>query len=128
MKLLLDAHAFIWWDDNPQRLGSAAQAACFDVNNALFVSAATLWELQVKTMIGKLTLRRALKQMVSDQEQRNGLQILPVTAEHVYQLSGLPSYHKDPFDRLLVAQAQIEGCHLVTQDREISRYPVQIVW
>src|SRR5688572_18959724 len=112
MKLLLDAHAFIWWDDNPQRLGTAAQTACLDVSNSLLVSAATLWEIQVKAMLGKLVVRRPLKQMVTDQEQKNGLELLPVTAEHVYQLSALPSHHKDPFDRLLIAQAQVEGCHL----------------
>lgn len=75
MKLLLDAHAFIWWDENPGRLGPAAHAACFDSNNQLILSVASLWEIQLKVMLGKLTLRKPLREVVADQIQRNGVQI-----------------------------------------------------
>ncbi len=83
MTLLLDTHAFIWWDEDPTRLGSAARVACLDPNNDLFLSTASVWELQLKLMIGKLTVRKPLRQLVEDQVQQNGLGILQVSLRAV---------------------------------------------
>ncbi len=128
MKLLLDSHAFIWWDENPSRLGPVANRACFDPANELVLSVASVWEIQIKVMLAKLRLGKPLRQMVADQVQRNGLEILPVNLEHALSLDSLPSLHKDPFDRLLIAQAIAENCTLVTHDQAIAQYPVAIIW
>jgi PIN domain nuclease of toxin-antitoxin system len=102
MKLLLDTHTFIWWDGTPSELGSQARAACFDPGNELLLSVASVWEMQIKVMLGKLTLRKPLRQLISDQVQQNGFGVVAVSLEHVLRLDSLPSHHKDPFDRLLV--------------------------
>jgi len=128
MKLLLDSHAFIWWDENPSRLGPAANRACFDPANELVLSVASVWEIQIKVMLGKLGLRKPLRQMLADQVVQNGLEVLPVNLEHALRLDSLPSLHKDPFDRLLVSQALVDGCSLVTHDQAIAQYPVPVIW
>lgn len=128
MKLLLDSHAFIWWDENPARLGATASAACFDPANELILSAASAWEMQIKVMLGKLVLRKPLGQVISDQVQQNGLTILPVNLDHILRLDSLPSHHKDPFDRLMVSQAMTEGWPIVSHDLAVAKYPVKIIW
>ena len=128
MKVLLDTQAFIWWDVEPTRLGPQATAVCFDPSNQLVVSVATVWEMQIKVMLGKLTLRKPLRHLVADQAQQNGMEVLPVNIEHVLRLDSLPSIHKDPFDRLLVAQALVEGWSLVTNDPAIAQYSVSVIW
>ena len=128
MKLLLDSHAFIWWDDEPTRLGPSANRACFDPANELLLSVASVWEIQTKVMLAKLRLGKPLRQMIADQVERNGLEILAVNLEHALRLDSSPALHKDPFDRLLIAQAVIEGAALVTHDRAIAQYPVPVIW
>ena len=128
MKLLLDTHALIWWDEKPVRLGSKARAACLDSANELWLSVASVWEIQIKMMLGRLALRQPLKHLIEDQVKRNGMLILPVKFEHVLRLEYLPERHKDPFDRLLVAQALEENCVLVSHDPLIAQYPVTTVW
>ena len=128
MKLLLDTHALIWWDEKPARLGSKARAACLDSANELWLSVASVWEIQIKMMLGRLALRQPLKPLIEDQVKRNGMLILPVKFEHVLRLESLPERHKDPFDRLLVAQALEENCVLVSHDPMIAQYPVTTVW
>ena len=81
-------------------VGAQARAACLDSGNELVLSVASAWEMQIKVMLGKLILRRALRQLVADQVQQNGLTVLPVTLEHVLRLDSLPAHHKDLFDRL----------------------------
>lgn len=105
MNLLLDAHAFIWLDDAQQKLSLAATSACIDRTNTLWLSTVTLWEIQIKLEIGKLKLRDSLRSVLLDQERINGLKLLPLDLEHVLELRGLPFHHNDPFDRMLIAQA-----------------------
>jgi PIN domain nuclease of toxin-antitoxin system len=128
VKLLIDTHALIWWDENPERLGSEALAACLDTGNELWLSVASVWEIQIKIMLGRLALCKPLRQLISDQVKQNGMLILPVKFEHVLRLESLPDRHKDPFDRLLVAQALEENCVLVTLDPAIAQYPVTTIW
>jgi PIN domain nuclease of toxin-antitoxin system len=128
MKALLDTHAFIWWTIAPVRLGSQASRLCFDSANQLVLSVASVWEMQIKAMLGKLTLHKPLRQMIADQVQQNGLEVLPVNLEHVLRLDSLASLHKDPFDRLLVVQALVEDCSIVTHDQAIAQYPVPVIW
>ena len=128
MRLLLDTHTFVWWDSNPRRLSARALAACGDPTNELILSVVSLWELQVKHQIGKLTLHRPLAAVVSEQQRAGAFALLPVRAEHVLSLDGLPLIHGDPFDRLLVAQALQEQAPLVTADPLIAQYPVTVIW
>src|SRR5437588_7358785 len=105
MKLLLDTHAFIWWFNEPEKLSPKALALLADGDNDLILSAASVWEMQIKIQLGKLKFTVPLREIVESQEQTNGVQVLPVGLEHVLALDALPAHHKDPFDRLLVAQA-----------------------
>ena len=128
MKLLLDTHAFIWWDSGDARLSAAALAACKSPANSLHLSLASVWEMQIKMQLGKLTLRLPLAEVLRDQQQRNGLVLEPVELEDILALETLQPLHRDPFDRLLVSQAMRRGFHLVSHDLEISRYPASMLW
>jgi PIN domain nuclease of toxin-antitoxin system len=127
MKLLLDTHAFIWWDSDPDQLPAAARLACEDENNVVCVSVASLWEMQIKSQLGKLRLRTPLNELVRDQTE-NGISFLPVQIASVLKLSDLPDSHRDPFDRLIIAQALLEGAAIVSADRLFEKYPIKILW
>ena len=127
MKLLLDTHAFIAWDSDPDRLSPAALAALGDPAHEVWLSVISVWEMVIKSQLGKLTLRLPLGAIVR-QQQANGLRILPVTLEHALAVEVLPPIHRDPFDRLLIAQAHQEGLTLVTHDPKFSTYPVSLLW
>ena len=128
MKRLLDTHAFLWADGEPAKLSATAKAACEDPAHVLLLSVVSVWEMQLKIILGKLAVRAPLRQIIQDWIRQSRLEILPLNLEHVLHLDSLPAHHKDPFDRLLIAQAQVEGCDIVSQDRAISRYPVKIIW
>jgi PIN domain nuclease of toxin-antitoxin system len=128
VKLLLDTHAFIWWDGNQSKLSVTALAACQLTTNSLHLSLASAWEMQIKMQIGKLALHLPLVDVLRDQQDQNGLVLEPITLEDIIALSALPSLHRDPFDRLIIAQAKRGGFHLVTHDFELSRYPVTVIW
>ena len=128
MKLLLDTHTFIWLDSNPSRLSERVRSLLQDPNNTLFLSVVSIWEIQIKTQIGKLQLSIPLAELVKSQRQANMIEILPVSLSHVLALDHLPLHHKDPFDRLLIAQANLEDATLVSQDEILSSYSVQLIW
>ena len=128
MKLLLDTHTFIWWDSDPAKLSATALALCSDPANDLILSVTSLWEMQIKHQLGKLSLRLPLVDIVAHQQGTNGVIVLPILPAHVFALDGLPTPHKDPFDRLLVAQANSEGAILVSADAIFRSYPVRIAW
>jgi PIN domain nuclease of toxin-antitoxin system len=127
VKLLLDTHALIWWDSDPKQLSRPALAALRDPANSVWLSVVSVWEMVVKSQLGKLTLRLPLSQIVV-QQQSNGLHVLDVTLTHTLAVEGLPPVHKDPFDRLLVAQANVEGAEFVTADPIFAQYPVRVLW
>jgi PIN domain nuclease of toxin-antitoxin system len=128
MKLLLDTHAFIWWDSAPDELSARASALCMDPENELILSVASLWEMQVKAQLGKLTLRGSMRSLVEGQQESNRLQLLPIRPEHTYALDDLPFHHKDPFDRIIVAQAKVEGLCVLSHDSIIRKYPITVEW
>ena len=128
MKLLLDTHTFIWWDSDPAKLSATAMALCTDPANELILSVTSLWEMQIKHQLGKLSLRLPLVDIVAHQQATNGVIVLPILPTHVFALDGLPTAHKDPFDRLLVAQANSEGATLVSADAIFKSYPVRLAW
>lgn len=127
MRILLDTHAFLWWESNASLLSEAAFAACQSPDNVLLVSIASLWEIQIKSQLGKLTLTEPLKLKVERQKEINGLVILPVEEEHVYTLNMLAPHHRDPFDRILIAQTIAEDVPIVTQDPLIFQYGINVI-
>jgi len=128
MKLLLDTHSFIWWANEPEKLSERVLTACEDKKNDLILSVVSVWEMQIKIQLGKLQLRHPLKELVSKQQETNNLQILPITLEHVLALEDLPNHHRDPFDRLLIAQSRKEKLRLVSKDDVFPRYSVKLFW
>ncbi|MEW6620019.1 MAG: type II toxin-antitoxin system VapC family toxin [bacterium] len=128
MKLLLDTHTFIWWDSEPTKLSVQVLALCQNRENMLLLSVASIWEMQIKLQLGKLKFSVPLKEIIETQQQTNNVKVLPVTLPHVLAVEKLPVYHKDPFDRLLIAQATVEEAVLVTGDPILTNYPVKVVW
>jgi PIN domain nuclease of toxin-antitoxin system len=128
MNLLFDTHAFIWWDSEPAKLSARVLTLCHDTTNVLFLSVASVWEMQIKQQLGTLKLNLPLAEIIASQQRRNGTEILPVSLAHVLALDDLPGHHKDPFDRLLVAQANVEQAVLVSNDPIFNRYTVNVVW
>ena len=128
MKLLLDTHAFIWWDDAPEKLSPTAFAACRDTRNTLHLSLASAWEMQIKAQLGKMRLPLPLGELLRKHREENGLRLEAVTLPDILALSTLPAHHRDPFDRILIAQAKRGGFRLVSCDPEIARYDVEVLW
>lgn len=128
MNLLLDTHTFIWWDSEPAKLSSSALSACQDPANTLILSVVSVWEIQIKSQLGKLKHNLPLSEILQSQRQRNNVQILTVELDHVLGLQNLPYHHKDPFDRLLIAQALVEDAQLVSGDSVFSEYPISLIW
>ena len=124
MNLLLDTHAFLWAIDNNPNLTQKARSAIQDGNNIVFVSAATAWEISIKKGLGKLIIP---KRDYLEELQLHRFTALDITTEHALAVEQLPQHHKDPFDRMLVAQAQVEKLTLVTRDPRIKAYAVQII-
>jgi len=128
MNLLLDTHAFIWWATEPEKLSPQARAHCEDDNNNLLLSVDSVWEMQIKLQLGKLKLDDPLRAFIEYQQQADDLRILPIDIEHVFALDNLPLHHKDPFDRIIVAQANVEELFVVSKDEIFSAYPVKLIW
>ena len=128
MRLLLDTHTFIWWDNSPQKLSQKALALCQNPENTLLLSMASIWEIQIKLQLGKLSLNLPLPELIETQQLINNIELLPINLTHVLTLDTLPNHHKDPFDRLLICQAIVENAVLVSGDSILANYPVKIEW
>ncbi|MBX2819194.1 MAG: type II toxin-antitoxin system VapC family toxin [Rhodothermaceae bacterium] len=128
MKLLLDTHTLLWWQLNPSRLSNLARSEISNPGNDVFISVITAWELQIKSQLGKLDLPHNLPELIHRQRTINGFHLITVQFEHVYELQTLPLHHKDPFDRLLMAQARKENFRFVSDDPEVKKYDVDILW
>jgi PIN domain nuclease of toxin-antitoxin system len=120
--LLLDTGALIWWDANDPRLGGNARTAIQEASE-VYVSSASAWEIAIKSALGKLRTRRRPAKAVAD----GGFLELPVTFEHAEAVRALPRHHDDPFDRLIIAAAKVEGCSIVTSDETFQMYDVVVV-
>ena len=128
MNLILDTHTFLWWDSEPSQLSERVLNLCYDQNNTLILSVVSVWEIQIKSQLGKLKLHMPLAELVKSQQHRNNFQLLSAELDHILALDTLPFHHKDPFDRLLIAQANIEDAVLLSKDRAFSAYSVQAIW
>lgn len=128
MNVLLDTHAFLWWISDSPKLSALAREVMSDGNNVLYFSAASGWEIAIKAQLGRLQLPNDLESFIPEQLAANNMTVLPVQLHHALHVSMLPRYHRDPFDRILIAQSQVESLPLVTVDAKISRYAVDIIW
>ena len=123
-RLLLDTHALLWWLTDDPALSTPARDALADPGNELLVSAASIWEVAIKRSLGKLTAPDDLPDRIADQ----GFSWLAVSAAHAWQVRELPAHHRDPFDRLLIAQALIEGVAIITTDARFNEYGIEVYW
>jgi PIN domain nuclease of toxin-antitoxin system len=128
MKLLLDTHTFLWLVEGSPNLSAAAQTAFADPANALYLSVASVWELAIKTGNRKLVLTDSLDLFVDKWTVAYQLALLPIDAAHALAVVGLPDHHRDPFDRILMAQTLVEGMTLVSADAKFAPYSVPILW
>jgi PIN domain nuclease of toxin-antitoxin system len=123
MNLLLDTHVLLWWLGDDPNLSQSARTVIADGNNLVFVSAAVIWEIQIKQALGKLKIPVNFRNVLDQQ----GFDLLDITVEHAYAVGKLPPYHRDPFDRILVAQAKVEKMTLVSRDNHIKKYKVPFI-
>ncbi len=128
MKVLLDTHTFLWWIIDSPKLSSRIRKIISDGNNDLFLSAASGWEIAIKAQLGRIKIPDKPEIFISEQMRANAIQGLPIQISHALHVYNLPSRHRDPFDRMLVAQAQLEGLPILTDDPQIAQYPVKVIW
>lgn len=128
MRVLLDTHAILWWITEDRRLSAQARKVLADGGNDLLLSAASGWEIAIKASLGRITLPVPIARFLSEQLQRNGIGTLPIEMRHALRVHAIPLLHRDPFDRLLVAQAQLEKLHILTSDPQIAQYDVETLW
>lgn len=128
MRLLLDTHVFLWLDAADSRIPARVREACEDGANEVFLSLVSVWEMQIKTVLGKMRPPINPVSLAEAYLENATLEALPIELAHIRELSGLPIKHGDPFDRMLVAQARHEALTLVTADRVIREYPVEVLW
>ncbi len=127
MRYLLDTHVFLWLAIDDPQLSPRARALFADTQQELLLSAASVWEMAIKASLGKLTLSTSLEALVQGGRTRS-IRTLDVTAKHAWSVEHLPFHHRDPFDRLLVAQAIDEGMQIVSRDEQLDAYGVTRVW
>jgi PIN domain nuclease of toxin-antitoxin system len=128
LRLLLDTHCWLWWLIEPEKLSNTAQEAMKDLDNELWLSVASIWEIGIKYKSGKLNLPQSPDRFIPQQIQADQLSILSITSNHALKAADLPLNHKDPFDRMLIAQAQLEGLSILTNDQAFAAYDVAVFW
>ena len=130
MRLLVDTQIFLWSDNEPARLSATARALLADPQHERLLSVASVWEIQIKSQLGKLKppLAGPLRELIQEHLVRNDFDVIPITAEHVFALGALPAIHSDPFDRLIAAVASVEEATVLTADPILRQYPVSVVW
>jgi PIN domain nuclease of toxin-antitoxin system len=128
MRLLLDTDTFLWWVTDNSRLSDEARRLVADGANEVFLSVASAWEIVVKAALGRIQLDDDVDSFIGGQVEANAFQVLPIHLRHALAVGGLPDLHRDPFDRMLVAQARSEGLAIVSADRQLAQYPVEVAW
>jgi len=128
MTILLDTHTFLWWITDDRQLSVSARDFIRNKKKDLLLSSASAWEIAIKTSLGKLPLPESPEVFIPRHMQINQFRPLPISVDHALAVSALPHHHRDPFDRLLVAQAQMENIPLLSADPILRSYAVQILW
>jgi len=128
MNILLDTHAFLWWITDDAQLSATARRLIKDSGNTLYWSAASSWELGIKYALGRLPLPDAPEIFLAQELAENQIESLPITDRYAFQAGRLPRHHKDPFDRMLIAQAMTDSLVLLSCDSFFGLYDVQVIW
>jgi len=128
MKVVLDTHAFLWWITDDDRLSAHARSIIVNRENELYLSAATGWEIAIKAKLGRIHLPGRVDSFIAKQLELNDIFSLPIHMSHALNVYNMPNYHRDPFDRLIIAQAQLEKMSILTMDPQMARYGVKVVW
>ena len=128
MKVLLDTHAFLWLITDDDRLSEKARQTFLNPENSLFFSAASLWEICIKKSLGEISLKDGWFQTIQEEMEINTIQWLPIEMTHCAEVTKLPFHNRDPFDRMLIAQAIIEEMKLMSRDSRLSKYTIELIW
>jgi PIN domain nuclease of toxin-antitoxin system len=128
MRVLLDTHTFLWFFDDSPRISTLVKQLLEDASTDALISIASLWEIAIKLSVGKLTINYAFDDLIETQLSQNDIVLLNVSAHHVSGVLELPFHHRDPFDRMLVAQAMVEGTPILSADKSFDAYGVQRLW
>ena len=128
MKVLLDTHAFLWLITGDDRLSENARQTFLNTENSLFFSAASLWEICIKKSLGKISLKDGWFQTIQEEMEINTIQWLSIEMTHSAEVTELPFHHRDPFDRMLIAQAIVEEMKLISRDSPLSNYGIELIW
>lgn len=128
MKLLIDTHVFIWLNEESVQLSNKVKDLYLSREHEVYLSIASVWEMQIKAQLGKLALSMPIEALVSKNIQENDIYLLPINLSHIAQLEKLPAYHKDPFDRMLIAQAMVEDFTIASIDAVFADYAVPVIW
>jgi PIN domain nuclease of toxin-antitoxin system len=128
MRILLDTHTFLWWITDDQRMSSRARELMADGRSDLFFSVASGWEIAIKAGLGRIKLPSPLGRFLVGQLRENRIEVLAIEMAHALHVHTLLQRHRDPFDRMLVAQAQLEKLSILTADRHIAKYEADVVW
>jgi PIN domain nuclease of toxin-antitoxin system len=129
LRILLDTHAFLWWvSERGSRLSDRARELLSDGATDVVISIASVWELAIKAGSGRIVLPDAVERYVPDRLRHHGFELMSIELAHAFRAGALPRIHGDPFDRMLIAQGQVEGLPILTADPAISRYDVETIW
>jgi PIN domain nuclease of toxin-antitoxin system len=128
MRVLIDTHIFIWYIQNSERLPSSIATYINDGRNDILLSIASVWEMAIKQSTGKLNLGLPYASFIAEQMRLNSIELLPLRLDHLEVVTTMPFHHRDPFDRILIAQAMLEDIVIVSADSMFSSYPVQRIW
>jgi PIN domain nuclease of toxin-antitoxin system len=128
MKLLLDTHTFLWFIEGDARLSARARRLIEDPGNEIYLSAASLWKMGIKASLGKLQLQRPFAMLIPQEIADNQIMLLDITCDHVVAITTLPFHHRDPFDRMLIAQSLVEQIPIVSADAVLDAYSVTRLW
>ncbi len=125
MNCLLDTHTFLWWVDDSRQLSNVSREIIHNGSNRIFLSLASQWEIGIKASIGRLEFPM---DQLEDTVEQNGFELLTMTTRHIIESTSLPMHHRDPFDRMLIAQARLESLTLISKDAVFPNYDVALVW
>jgi PIN domain nuclease of toxin-antitoxin system len=128
VRILLDTHVFLWWISRDHQLSSDASELMADIENELFLSPASVWEIVIKAQAGRLPLPTPIARFITEEMTENAIDALPIAISHALAVAELPPLHKDPFDRMIIAQAQCEKLPILTADPMIRQYDVETMW
>ena len=128
MRLFLDTHVLLWFLLTPGKLSATALEAIQEAENQVYISLVSAWEMSIKSGLGKLSLTQPIEPFILDQARRNRFGILPITLAHIAAVERMPHHHRDPFDRLLIAQSRVEDIPFVSVDNLVRAYPIVHLW